>query len=186
MYLTNNFYDEIRESYFKWLCDIVNDDGKIIYDHMTVLRKLFDTDFSYILEMDGNREADGIDLRYQFGKELGYEDYKIANYLDVNPCSILEVMVALSIRCENQFAYDPEYGDRTAFWFWGMVESLGLFDEKDGYANTSFINATLDRFLQRKFKKNGEGSLFTIRDPSKDMRNIDIWYQMCAYLNEVL
>ena len=50
----------------------------------------------------------------------------------------------------------------------------------------SFINATLDRFLQRKFKKNGEGSLFTIRDPSKDMRNIDIWYQMCAYLNEVL
>ena len=181
-----NFYNGIKDSYFEWLCNVINDEKKTVYKYLDLLRKLFETNFTYSIAMDANREADGIDLRYQFGRDVGYKDYQIASYLDASPCSIFEMMVALSIRCENQFAYDPAYGDRTANWFWEMVKSLGLMNQTDDHFDPDHIDLVLDCFLSRDFKKNGHGGLFTIHDPSKDMRGIDIWYQMCAYLNEVL
>lgn len=181
-----NAYEEIENQYFRWLCGIINTEDDIVYNFNRLLGKLFNTDFYYILNMDSNRETDGIDLRYRFGRENGYKDYEISSYLDDHPCSVLEMMVALSIRCENQFAYDPEYGDRTAEWFWKMIKSLGLEDQTDDYYVGAVVENILERFLSRNFKKNGQGGLFTIRNSSKNMRNIDIWYQMCAYLNEVL
>lgn len=184
--MIKNFYNGIKDSYFEWLCEIINDEKKTVYKYLDLLRMLFETDFTYTIPMDSNREADGIDLRYRFGRDVGYEDYQIGSYLDTFPCSILEMMVSLSIRCENQFAYDPEYGDRTSEWFWTMIKSLGLYNQTDNCFDQSEVELVLDRFLARDFKKNGQGGLFTIHDPSKDMREIDIWYQMCAYLNEVL
>ena len=92
----------------------------------------------------------------------------------------------MAIRCEDQFAYDPEYGDRTGVWFWEMIESLGLMDEMDANFDIDYVQRVVDRFLSRNYQKNGKGGLFTIHDLNRDMRKTDIWYQMCAYLNEVL
>lgn len=39
---------------------------------------------------------------------------------------MLEMMIALAIRCEETIMDDPRYGNRTKQWFWNMMKSLGL------------------------------------------------------------
>ena len=78
-----------------------------------------------MIPMDGNRAEDGIDLRYRFGHEQHYSDAMVASFLDDRPCSVLEMMIALSIRCEEHIMDDPDVGNRTGQWFWSMIASLG-------------------------------------------------------------
>ena len=82
--------------------------------------------------MDADRAEDGINLRYRFGYENGYESAMIASYLDDRPCSVLEMMVALSMKMEEQIMDDPDIGDRTSVWFWKMIDNLGLGTMHDG------------------------------------------------------
>ena len=109
--------NELRKEYFEWLYYLVCDKR---FSEQNSYRKLFEhlhnTEFVYFVSMDGNRAQDGIDLRYRFGCSIGYKD--ISEYLD-GPCSVLEMMIALAIRCEEKIMDDPAYGDRTGQWFWG-------------------------------------------------------------------
>jgi hypothetical protein len=47
-----------------------------------------------------------------------------------------------------------------------------------------YANSKIYAFLNRDYKSNGDGSLFTVRNPKQDMKDIEIWYQACLYLNE--
>ena len=78
---------------------------------------------------------------------------------------------------------DDDYGDRTGMWFWNMITSLGLGTMNDARFDERYTNIVLDRFMKRQYSRNGEGGLFTIDGIKKDMRNIEIWYQMCWYLD---
>ena len=173
---------ELRQLYFDWLYQTVCDDRI----HTKLLSQLFDTPFTYILEMDGNRAADGEDLRYRFGRENGYRDSLIATELDDRPCSVLEMMIALALRCEEHIMADDELGDRTGQWFWNMIVSLGLGTMTDTRYNADKVTDILNRFMQREYNRDGSGSLFTIERCRQDMRNIEIWYQMCMYLDTIL
>jgi hypothetical protein len=101
------------------------------------------------------------------------------------PCSVLEMMIALAIRCEENIMDDPLIGDRTRQWFWSMISSLGL----SGMTDTRFDNKSVDRvletFLDRDYKPNGEGGLFTIKRCEKDLRKVEIWYQLLWYLDTI-
>jgi len=154
-------------------------------------RKLFtrlnDTEFTYTIPMDGNRAEDGIDLRYRFGRENGCPDAMIASLLDVVPCSVLEMMLALSIRCEEHIMDDPEIGNRTGEWFWIMIVNLGLGSMDDTRYDAEYVDDILDRFLNREYDADGTGGLFPVRNPryaQYDLRNVDIWYQLNWYLQE--
>lgn len=179
----NNLGDE----YFNWMYQLVCDNR---YSKRTsyrlLLNQLDSVTFTYTIGMDGNRAADGEDLRYRFGDQCGYSDREIAAYLDVRPCSVLEMMIALSIRCEEHIMEDSEVGDRTGQWFWNMIVSLGLGSMIDSNYNIARVDRILDRFLNRKYKRNGEGGLFTVEHNHCDMRTIEIWYQMFLYLDEFL
>lgn len=176
---------EIVNEYFNWLYDLVypgsDPDGD--YSFGKLARHLYFTDFYSSVERDENRSSDGIDLRYKFGWEKGYSDREILISLDNRPCSLLEMMVALSIRCEHQFMSDCIYGDRTGQWFRKMIVSMGY----GGMYNCNFIEARVNyitnRFLNREYQPNGEGGLFEIKHPSKDMTKLEIWAQLCEYLN---
>lgn len=150
-----------------------------------LLRHLDEVPFTYILEMDGNRAADGEDFRYRFGYENGYDDRLIATYLDDRPCSVLEMMVALAVRCEEHIMEDDDYGDRTGQWFWNMIVSLDLGTMTDRRYDEKYVDYVLERFLRREYKRNGEGGLYTVHNPRVDMRQIEIWYQMHTYLEEM-
>jgi hypothetical protein len=95
------------------------------------------------------------------------------------------MMVALAVRCEEDMMYDPDYGDRTAQWFWGMVRSLGLGGMMDSVYDPDRVEAVIQRFLNRDYEPNGKGGLFTLRHAPFDARKVDIWYQLCWYLDEL-
>lgn len=174
---------EIEKEYFEWLCSkIIDDESSVKYSKL--MSYLYDTIFTPIMDMDENRAEDGKGLRYRFGIENDIPRNIILNSLDVDKyCSMLEMMVALAIRCEETIMTDEEYGDRTGIWFWNMIVSLGLGAMNDNRFDETYTDIILERFMSREYKRNGEGGLFTIDGIKKDMRNVEIWYQMCWYLD---
>ncbi len=177
--------DGILNEYFEWMIKLVCD-GK--YSKRLSWRKLFrllhETEFIYILEMDENRADDGIDLRYRFAYESGYNEHIIEDAMRNRPCSLLEMMVALSQRCEEHITNDPDSGNRTGKWFFEMIESLGLMDMDDEHFDKVIAADILTCFMRREYQSDGCGGLFTISDDGHDMRSAEIWYQMMWYLNE--
>lgn len=177
--------DRISNDYFEWIYNLVCGERfseKLSYKKL--LMHLHNTNFIYLIPKDGNRAQDGIDLRYRFAYE--YTDIEDADSYLKGPCSVLEMMVALAVRCEETIMDDPTKGDRTGQWFWNMIVSLGFGGMSDDRYDRFFVDKTLDRFLSRKYEPNGKGGLFTIRNPKRDMRRIEIWYQLCDYLNSIV
>ena len=183
--MTKNY---IKNEYFEWLYEYVCGErfSKTI-SYRKLLMRLHDTKFRYTIPMDSNREEDGVDLRWRFASR--YENPKDQNYVMdclIGLCSVLEMMVALAIRCEENIMDDPNVGDRTGQWFWGMIRSLGLGDMTDDRFDRKFVDETIERFLNRDYEPNGKGGLFTIKNCKKDLRTVEIWYQLCWYLNSII
>ena len=180
--------NELNNAYFEWLYELVCTSERYSRrrSYYKLLRYLHSVDFTYMLPMDGNRAENGVNLRYRFGDEYSYRDSMIASYLDDRPCSVLEMMVALAIRCEERIMTDPDIGDRTGQWFWDMIASLGLRSMSDIAFDEVYVEDVIERFLNRDYKRNGEGGLFTVKRCGRDMRSMDIYYQMCWYLKEIV
>lgn len=171
--------DSIENYYYDWLCSFVRFDNV----HECLFEALYQKEFTYILVMDGNRAEDGIDLRYRFGRDCGYSINLIYTTFVNKPCSVLEMMVALCVRCENSIMHNELYGDRTNYWFRNMIDSLGLYSMTDNAFNPRMVDDILDRFLYRQYDTNGRGSLFTINNLNLDLRSLEIWTQMNWYLS---
>ena len=177
--------NEINVLYFEWLYRLVcNDKYFKKLSYRKLIKYLHGVDLYYTVPMDANREDDGIELRYRFGYENSYEQKIIAVDLDNNPCSVLEMMIALALRCEEHIMSDPDIGDRTGQWFWNMIVNMGLGSMTDEKFDEDYTKTVVERFLNREYKKNGEGGLFVVKNHEKDLRIVEIWYQMCWYLNE--
>ena len=174
--------DKIRNSYFEWMADLVcgNRFSKEI-SYRKLLMLLHTIEFRYSVPRDENRARDGINLRYRYSFLNGYDD--LSEFIE-GPCSVLEMMVSLSIECEEIMS-DAAYGDRTAQWFWGMVSSLGLNDMYDKNFDKQNVIDRVNRFLDRDYAPNGKGGLFTARSLRRDMRKLEIWYQMQEFLNGI-
>lgn len=177
----------INDEYFEWLFNLVcrNRFGKGV-SFRKLLTRLYYTEFTYLIRRDQNRAEDGIDLRHRFIVMNGYEDWyeTVMECLD-GPCSVLEMMIALAIRCEENIMDDPLIGDRTAQWFWGMVTNLGLGGMLDDLFDDDFVDDCVRRFLNREYKRNGEGGLFTVKNCERDLRKIEIWVQLLWYLDTI-
>lgn len=171
----------VSNQYLDWLMTIV----QLPY-HSLLLEKLYNTEFVWLIPFDANRADDGIQLRYRFGRENDIPDPVIGSELDNRPCSILEMIVALAIRAEEQIMGDPTIGDRTAIWIHDMLSSLGVIDLTDYDYDEDAVNEAIYIFINRMYTRTGRGGLFEIPnlDPSRDMRTAEIWYQMCWYMNE--
>lgn len=170
--------NELNRKYFNWMYQLVcNEKHFINPSYFKLLYHLHNTDFTYIIEMDGNRAEDGMDLRYQFGYERESDNI---------PCSVLEMMIALTIRCEEHIMINPDIGNRTGEWFWGMIENLGLIEMNDVNYNQKYVANIISKFLKREYKRNGVGGLFRVNNCKYDLRTVEIWYQMCWYLANIL
>lgn len=179
--------EELHDRYFEWLYDIVggcNDYNRLTYYRL--LRFLYNTEFTYILELDANRAEDGIDFRYRFGREREYSVSIISRHLDDTPCNVLEMMVALAFKVEEQFMDDSDYGNRTGQWFWNMIVSLGLGAMNDDDFDEGYTRRVIYRFLDREYESNGRGGLFTLENCRCDLRDMEIWSQFMWYLDEFL
>lgn len=171
--------DELVNEYFEWMYDLVC--GKRYakdISYRKLLMQLHNTEFIFSIPKDKNRAEDGIDLRRRF------DHYFAETYLD-GPCSVLEMMIALSIRCEETIMDNPNVGDRTGQWFWGMIVNLGLGSMIDSHYDKQYVDQVITRFLNREYEPNGKGGLFTIRNCQEDLRDVEIWYQLCWYLDSI-
>ena len=174
--------DRLNKQYFKWLTNIVCGERyskEVSYDFL--LSYLHSVEFTYILPKDRNRAEDGIDLRYRFAVSKG--NPSLCDYI-IGPCSVLEMMVALALRCEEHIMEDESLGDRTGQWFWGMIVSLGLGSMTDRRYDENYVDYVITKFLNRDYEPNGRGGLFTIDNCKYDLRDIEIWYQLSCYLEK--
>ena len=173
----------LRDRYFQWICQIaMNGEAET---HQRLLRFLFNKDYRYIHLRDENRESDGIDLRYRFGYETNASLSEISRELDDRPCSVLEMMVALALRCEENIMRDFAVGDRTHEWFKDMLYSLNLYKD-DQHFNEAVANTIIEMFLDRHYTPDGRGGLFHLRHPYEDLRQVETWCQAMWWIDEKL
>lgn len=173
---------ELEKRYFNWLTDKIGDEQSERYSHL--LHKLHETNFwfLYSIPLDGNRYEDGINLRYRFGEERGILPSQIAAELDIRECSMLEMLVALSIRIEEAGMGIPYEGIDPGRWFWQFVENLGYFASP---FDDDAIDRVTDRFLNRQFNPDGSNGGIVVVEGSRDLRRLDIWYQIQLYLSSI-
>lgn len=185
--------NDISTRYFDWLCGIVTSGRRYQrHQYSKLLEFLHSVDFTYILDRDGNRYEDGIDMRYRFGKTINEASQRVvALELDTKPCSMLEMMIGLACRCEEQIMSNASYGNRTGQWFWDMVDSLGLSWATDNKFNAARCKRIVDRFLNREYEPTGHGGLFSVEVVDDygnivDLTTQEIWFQAMWYLNSIL
>lgn len=177
------YEDRINDDYFEWLCYVIDVDR---FSRHTSYRKLLahlhNIEFTWFIPKDDNRADDGIQLRRRFG--LVRDDVTLASYIP-GPCSVLEMMVALAIRCEETIMDDALLGDRTGQWFWGMIHNLDLNCMTDNRFDRDYVDDCVARLLNREYDPDGRGGLFTVRNCPHDMRDVEIWCQLSWYLGSI-
>lgn len=167
-------------AYFHWLIDLLGDEY-LGLNYTKLLYALFKKEFIWSIDWDENRAKDGLGLRRIFTKEFRISAEN-DSFWPFSGCSVLEMMVAMARRCDDELIYNPDKGDQTGHVFWVMIENLGL----DIYDDFGFfedeVNEILERFLNRKYDSVGEGNLFRLL--RSDPRKIDLWLQLNLYLRE--
>lgn len=166
--------------YFDWLKDIIHSREQGNYE--LLISYLRDQEFTFKIPKDLNRSKDGKGLR------LKYADQYLEGFYDESdilgpPCSVLEMLVALSLRTETDIMGEPG-NDRPWFWFWDMIDNLGLVEYTDNQFEQDEIEEIVDIWLNREFKTNGSGSIFPLKNPKRNQKRIEIWYQLSDYIEE--
>ena len=177
---------EFRKCYFSWLTSIVNDKYYLKgRDPSKLLRYLYSVDYFYTNNMDSSREEDGLGLRHNFACERGISFLACDDFMEGKNCSVLEMLIALSIRAAEKVFNDPKDPEPlTGRFFWDMIRTIGLdsmiqnFDAKE-------TDEKVMRFMQRNYNHDGIGGLFYIPNCSFDMRNENIWFQLTWYLDYI-
>lgn len=176
------YQDQVKNRYFEWLYNYACK-GRI--NDKVSFRKLFmnlhDTQFDFYIRNDMYRAMDGVNLRYRFSTVINDND--AFDILD-EPCSVLEMILALAIRTEETIMDDPRYGDRTQQWFWQMLSNIGINRMSDDVYDKQFVNDKIYKFLERQYAPDGRGGLFYIQGVDQDLREIEIWTQLCWYLDK--
>lgn len=176
---------DVVNRYFEWLCRLIGVNMTRWEKNISfreLLITLHDIEFTYIIPRDANRAAGGVDLRWRFALDQGFND--IPECLN-GPCSVLEMMIALALRCEENIMDDAKIGNRTGQWFWGMITNLGLGAMMDSRFDEEYVHYAINRFLNREYEPNGRGGLFTVRHCDRDLRDVEIWIQMLWYLDNI-
>jgi hypothetical protein len=168
-----------NDSYFGVLCELAGLDSPIERcGYYELMNQLYHTEFIWSVLNDDNRSSDGLKLREKYG--FVQEDV---------PCSLLEMLMALAIRCEDEILYSPTYGNRSKDWFWMMMTNLGLNKMRDLSFNKAWNNDDVtgicDVFMDREYGYSGHGGgLFPLKHPHKNQTEVEIWYQLSTYLLE--
>lgn len=171
--------EPLDESYLNWLYSQVASVRTRAKSrtYWKLLRALFTVEFQWIVPNDDNRLEDGRALRLEFLEARGIRDADPA-WLQLG-CSFLEVLVALSRRLSF------ETDETNAKWFWVMIENLGMelwVDSKE--LCEAKVDRIVNQVIWRTYRPNGDGGLFPLKNPRRDQRTVEIWYQLNEYLIE--
>ena len=173
----------VEVEYYSWLLDKIDyyeEDYNPGHSYNQLLEQLFNSEFYWTVPNDDNRAADGIALRTIFTDEEGWN----SDPLEGAPCSMLEMLVALSMKIESEVMWNGDE-NRTSEWFWMMIRNLNLDQFYDQNFDLDQFLTILDQFLTRNYEKSGQGGLFPLHEKGvKNQQKVEIWYQMQAFLME--
>ena len=170
----------LDDQYLTWLYDQVAS-ARLKNPSRTywrMLRQLYTKEFVWLIPNDDNRVEDGRDLRYEFIDDNGIHAEVDQEWLTLG-CSVLEMLIGLARRLA--FEADGECRE----WFWKLIENLNLEDCNDrNYDNLHqrAIDEAIDRVVWRTYSPSGRGGLFPLKHSGQDQREVEIWYQLSAYL----
>lgn len=170
--------------YFHWLCHRVL--GTKLRDApWDTLDILYSATFYPIIKMDENRAEDAKALRkvYLDDTNTSFMDGQIPihvlNVFTNKACNVLELMISVASRMAFEAQIDDLTDDDSMrVHFWDIYSNL-LHDN-----DVNSIEFILNRFITRKYDKNGFGGLFPLHKNTKNQQKVEIWYQMMDYLNE--
>ena len=132
--------------YYDWLLGIVHvtDYG----DYGMLMDDLANTEYVWPSGMytrqEANRVADAYTLREIFLDETG------ENAVNESFVSLLEVLIALARRAEDDILYDYRYDDRTADWFWEWIDNLELAQYDDNNYDPDSVLLIIEDFMNRR------------------------------------
>lgn len=172
----------LDEVYLQWLYSQVaeSEEHRKDLSYWKLLKQLFTTEFLWLIPNDDNRLEDGKALRREFLSEQAIDPRDVdPDWLELG-CSVLELMVGLSRRLEF------EAGGKSHYWFWVMMENIGLRSYHDGVRRypRRHIDDVLQSIIFRQYNSSGLGGFFPLQIPLEDQRNVELWYQLSAYVLE--
>ena len=170
----------MKALYFRWLIDML--DKKMVKKYSSLLLHLFKDSFieSKLAPMDVHRARDGVGLRTRFIQENKFTDEQLEE-LKYDDCSWLEMLIALSIRIDDQLMFDMNLGNRTDKWFWLIIGQMDLDRFDEDHYNYAKVKDKLNRFIRREYENGGKNGIFKC---NFDVRKVEIWYQMHSWFNE--
>jgi hypothetical protein len=164
----------LDDAYFEWLLTQVRvQHGSQTYRELCWA--LYKKEFIWFIPNDDNRIRDGQDLLVEFFHEHGLETENVKTNTG---CSCLELVIGLSRRLAFLAGGDP------VEWAWHLLGNLGLHSMSDPLSNRSLsvVDEILERVIGRTYRPDGRGGFFPLRYAEKDQREVELWYQLNAYV----
>lgn len=137
------------------------------YEYAALMKHLYNTRFVYD-DMDYNRAEDALEVKLD----------------GLNEPNFLEFLVSLVIRFVDDKIYNIDEYNQKLHVFLELLVNLNLLQYTDNMYIKEEIDEKLDRFMHRKYKYDGSGGLFPLKNPIENQRKTDIWTQMNSYINE--
>lgn len=180
----------LNDEYFSWLCDQI----KTSRTYIKLCKELHKIRFRWTVHNDDNRASDGFGLRYYFIEENHLDETHLeVRYLLKGEATVLEVMVALAQRMNDLMYKLNDRENHSGRWFKEMLTNLRLDEYTDNREpgerfremTEQKIWRVVDILLDRTYDYDGSGSLFPLKQkPRKDMRKVEIYYQLMLWLDE--
>lgn len=169
--------------YGDWLVQKVGFERK---GYGSLMELMHVTPFTYRIERDRNRAEDGRYLRNEFAEEIGADPEMVVLWHESpDMASVLEVLVALACRLENEYIGDPG-SNHPEVIFWEMLCNLG-FDTpraRNAHFRMHYCYEILMYWTGRMYDRRGNGGLFPMRRTRRDQRKLEIWDQAMEYVSE--
>ncbi|MBP5596316.1 MAG: hypothetical protein J6Y02_13095 [Pseudobutyrivibrio sp.] len=184
---TNN----LSELYLVWLLNLINADNYKGKSYIKLCSLLNKVPFEPVIKLDENRLSDVQSLLRETYIQSQSEWYRLTNddimELPTWPVSFLELIISLAMRIDLDFMREINGIDNTRIYFWVLVRNLGILEFDDEHWGEDAIISIVNRLnivQDRKYDFNGNGGLFPLENAEMDQRNVQIWNQLCQFVNQ--
>ena len=169
----------LAEDYLHWLGPQIRDEFVAVGETFNyMLEAMFDKQFEWSVPNDDNRLQDGLDLRAEFCFAHSLIPDQVLMH---KPCSFLEVLIGLSRRLAFAAGGTPRG------WSWQLLANIELTRMTDPLSRYKArkLDEIMNTVIFRSYHPNGVGSFFPLSWPDRDMTQVELWYQMAAYIEEI-
>lgn len=168
----------LDSEYLTWLESQVPVRSNKRRSYSRLLEQMYCKEFAWFVPNDDNRAEDGRDLRLRFRDET---DTKLDSDWANLGCSMLELVLSLA----GHLSF--ELGGGVDRWFWQLIDNIGLANcTDDSPFLPEAVDNALERVIWRTYHRDGRGGLFPLKEASEDQREVELWYQLSAYVLERL